>query len=110
MTAEVDLLCPSCEVAPGNPHGELCTLALCAITGRQRYVCGHRRRGCNTVWTGEYPGLAEAIEYGFYAHLVPGRGWQECAADAPDTMPDLNRLYRECQWDRRRQRMVRRTS
>ncbi|MEW2121860.1 hypothetical protein AB0945_43480 [Streptomyces sp. NPDC005474] len=81
MTTDADQLCPSCEVAPGNLHGERCDVALCAVTGRQRSGCGHGGRGCNTVWTGQYPGFAEVVEYGLYARLGPGRGWQKCAAD-----------------------------
>ncbi|GGY13052.1 hypothetical protein GCM10010384_18350 [Streptomyces djakartensis] len=106
MTADADQLCPSCGVAPGNLHEKRCDVARCAATGRQRSGC-HHGDGCNTMWTGQYPGFAEAIEYGYFARLVPGAGWQECAADAPDAIPDLNRLYRDCHWDPRTQRMVR---
>lgn len=104
---DVDQLCPSCAVAPGNLHEKRCDVARCAATGTQRSGCGHRGGSCNTMWTGQYPGFAEAIEYGFFARLIPGQGWQECTADAPDAIPDLNRLYRDCHWDPHTQRMVR---
>ncbi|TQE21613.1 hypothetical protein Sipo8835_37310 [Streptomyces ipomoeae] len=109
MTTDPDRsdLCPDCSVAPGDLHHERCDIARCAASGQQRLGCGHSGVRCNTQWTGQYPGFAEATEYGFFARLVPGEGWQTCAADAPDAMPDLNRLYRECRWDPATQRMIR---
>ena len=92
--------CPDCSVTPGCLHRARCTVARCAGTGRQRTGCGHLGSACNTVWTGHWPGDAECREYGFFIDLGP---------DAPAgalPMPDLNRLYAECDWDPGLQRMV----
>lgn len=59
-------------------------------------------------WTGEWPGEAECRAFGWYAKLVPGRGWRPCSADAPGAMPDLNRLYTDAVWDQRQRRFVKR--
>ncbi|MEV6740091.1 hypothetical protein AB0N14_25355 [Streptomyces sp. NPDC051104] len=77
-----------------------CDVARCAETGLQRLGCGHHGNACNTRWTGHWPGDAECIEYGFLINLGPDR----------EPMPDLNRLYAECDWDPTQQRMVRRTT
>ncbi|MFE9307823.1 hypothetical protein ACFYM5_08985 [Streptomyces sp. NPDC006706] len=42
----------------------------------------------------------ECIEYGFVIDLGPDT----------EPLPDLNRLYAECNWDPAQQRMVRRTT
>jgi hypothetical protein len=57
-------------------------------------------------WTGEWPGEAEAREYGFYCYWN-GR-WTRCSADHPGARPDLTRLIEECRWDSEQQRWVRR--
>ncbi|MCZ1001228.1 hypothetical protein O1M63_29245 [Streptomyces mirabilis] len=90
--------CPDCAVSPGNVHLDGCDVARCAVTGYQRRGCTHTDDKCNTRWTGIWPGDAECIEYGFVIDLGPDE----------DPMPDLNRLYRECDWDPDQQRMVRR--
>lgn len=91
--------CPDCAVSPGELHLDRCDVARCAITGYQRLGCTHYGTACNTRWTGEWPGSAECIEYGFLIDLGPG----------DESMPDLNRLYVECDWDVDQQRMVRRS-
>lgn len=96
--------CPSCYVPVGSLHTDYCSLARCAFTGLQRSGCDHRTDRCRTRWSGRLPGEAECHEYGFYARLGPN-GWESCPADHPDAMPDFNRLYAECRWDMRAQRM-----
>ncbi|WP_449475347.1 YgjP-like metallopeptidase domain-containing protein [Streptomyces abikoensis] len=98
--------CPACSALRNTFHAGYCTSALCARTGRQRRDCGHDGPACNTLWTGERPGLAECTEYGFFCRLTPGQGYEPCNADDPDAEPDFNRLYRECIWDIPTQRMV----
>ncbi len=60
------------------------------------------------LWTGQWPGEAECIEYGFYSRWVDGYGWVGCAADAIGAAPDLNRLHIKCRWDADKQRFVKR--
>jgi len=103
-TQSADGPCPSCYVPVASLHTDLCSLARCAFTGLQRYGCGHRTDRCRTLWTGRLPGEAECHEYGFYARLGSS-GWERCPADHPGAMPDFNRLYAECRWDVRGQRM-----
>jgi len=50
-----------------------------------------------SAWTGEWPGVAECREMGFYCQdgHGPHPRWGSfcpCAADAPGAIPDLNRL------------------
>ncbi|MFH9425199.1 YgjP-like metallopeptidase domain-containing protein [Streptomyces sp. NPDC017529] len=96
--------CPVCSTPPGALHADHCDIARCALTGRQRDTC-HPANVCNTTWTGQYPGIAECTEYGFYYRHGPN-GYEPCNADDPDAHHDLNRLYAECRWDIATQRMV----
>lgn len=57
-------------------------------------------------WSGEFPGCAECREFGWYAKLVPGKGWVRCRPDEPGATEDLNRLHLEAVWDQERQRFV----
>lgn len=75
-----------------------------AMIFRWEMEWGHREQ----PWTGEWPGVAECREYGWYAYLVPGRGWVPCPADHPEAMPDLNRLIMEGRWDADKGRWLRR--
>ncbi|MFJ3169325.1 hypothetical protein ACIPJK_00950 [Streptomyces roseus] len=93
--------CPDCSVLPGQLHRHGCDVARCAETGRQRLGCPHPGASCNTRWSGHWPGDAECWEYGFLIHPGP-----EGEASGLPPMPDLNRLYTECDWDPSRQRMV----
>lgn len=95
--------CPDCGVRPRRLHLHGCDVARCADTGLQRLDCGHSGLRCNTIWTGMWPGDAECHEYGFL--IQPGPD----ASPDLEPLPDINRLYMECDWDRDQQRMVRRT-
>ncbi|MFE3182714.1 YgjP-like metallopeptidase domain-containing protein [Streptomyces violascens] len=96
--------CPDCTTPPGALHADRCDIARCAITGFQRARC-HPGNTCNTVWTGQFPGIPECAEYGFYCRPTPD-GYEPCNADDPGAMHDFNRLYRECRWDLSTQRMT----
>ncbi|MEU5426518.1 YgjP-like metallopeptidase domain-containing protein [Streptomyces olivoreticuli] len=98
--------CRACSAPRNTFHAENCATARCARTGRQRRDCGHEGPDCNTIWTGQHPGHAECTEYGFFYRRTPGQGYEPCNADDPLAEPDLTRLYRECVWDIRTQRLT----
>jgi hypothetical protein len=52
--------------------------------------------------------VAECREFGWFAKLVPGKGWRRCGADEAGAAEDLNRLDTEARWDRGEKRFVRR--
>lgn len=74
------------------------------------------------IWTGEWPGLAECREFGFWTQWIvngkpaelhyraqPGdvvQGWRDCEEGAPLAAEDLNRLSSACNWDRSAKRWV----
>jgi hypothetical protein len=62
------------------------------------------------TWSGEWPGAKECREFGWYAKLIPGRGWVPCSREEPGAMPDLNRLCTEAEWDRQERRFVQRNT
>jgi hypothetical protein len=113
--------CPDCGVTPGTEHKTGCDVAQCLYTGGQRFphelpehivarifgihgsakVSGH---DCGRdVWTGEFPGVADAARLGWYSYFRPeygeGTGWQRCPPDDPSGTPDLNRLFAEAHWN-----------
>lgn len=84
--------CQSCGRSIGARHLEHCDVARCSICGGQRYDCGHTD-GDGGIWTGEWPGKVECREFGLYAILVPGKGWQMAKAGDQGAIEDLNTLY-----------------
>jgi hypothetical protein len=52
----------------------------------------------------------ECEAWGWFARLVPGKGWVRCKKDDRDASPDLNRLDKDARWDRANKKWVRRTS
>ena len=100
--------CPDCNAKPGEKHGNSCDFETCPVCGGQLLSCGHYpNREERLVWTGEHEMHKAAEEFGFYCYEDPnGYGKPEmhyghipCEKDHPGAHPDLNRVYRECQWD-----------
>ncbi len=93
--------CPDCGVPPGSMHQRECDIEQCPNCGRQLLTCSCRdaQRAVRLPWTGHYPGIAECMEFGWYAKLTPGVGWVPCDAEEPGAMEDLNRLAMEAEWD-----------
>ncbi|MFE5717668.1 YgjP-like metallopeptidase domain-containing protein [Streptomyces erythrochromogenes] len=96
--------CPQCDAQPGTLHTNLCGVARCALTGRQRGYC-HPGTTCLTIWSGRWPGTDECEEYGFFYRAVAGRA-EPCNATAEGAEYDYNRLYAECLWHIGQQRMI----
>jgi hypothetical protein len=97
--------CGDCGVKPGELHGPGCDVERCPNCGGQLISCD-----CDPddeiinglvrmPWTGEWPGLAECREYGFWCIRTPS-GLVECDASTPGATEDLNRLGATCRWNR----------
>lgn len=98
--------CRTCTTPTGYAHATWCTVARCLATGLQRATCYADHDHGGDTWAGEFPGWADAREFGWYARPTPS-GWTPCAADAPGAVPDLNRLMTEATWSEQAGRWVR---
>lgn len=63
-------------------------------------------------WTDEWPGVAECREFGFWAVFGPDLkppqiGWVSVPVGTPGATEDLDRLHRECVWDQKKRRWIR---
>ena len=101
--------CPECGALPGQLHLKSCHIEACPECGRQLLSCGCRQpKGKDRIpWAGEWPGEAECREFGWFAKLIPGKGWVSCQALDARASPDLWRLYRDAEWDRTARRFRR---
>ncbi len=114
MSVEPDNIdnCPDCGVDPGQHHSQGCDVARCLVTGHQRLSCGGRDDhvgDCgNNVWTGQWPGVAECIEFGWWTldRTAEGLGFVRCPAGTSGAIADLNRLSVDARWDRATGRWV----
>lgn len=98
----------SCGAAPGELHRDMCDVERCPRCGCQYISCGHETTARRIPWSGEWPGVDQCREWGWYAYLHPGTGWIACAPDREGATEDLNRLYRECRWNATAQKWERR--
>jgi hypothetical protein len=96
--------CPDCAVNPGENHLPGCDVERCPACGGQRLSCDCRTRRKPLPWSGEWPGVVECRQFGWYSFMCPGRGWVRCAKDHPEASEDLNRLYVDARWDAKRGR------
>lgn len=113
VVATIGRPCPDCGVRVGKPHKSGCDVARCVLDGEQRLqheLFGWRGRcedGCAPdTWSGEWPGVQECEEWGWYSIFVPGQGWVIVPEGTPEATADLNRLHRDAQWDRETQKWV----
>jgi hypothetical protein len=113
--------CHDCGATPGEYHKLGCDVERCPRCGRQFLQCiwcgGCAESMPNEPWppplqerrpyTGEWPGVDECQELGFYAKRDLARGgWVPCGPNEPGAQHDLNRLSIEADWDRREQKFV----
>ena len=99
--------CNDCGAAHGHAHEDGCDVARCLFTGMQRLACYGRHDCGRDVWDGCWPGIQEAVEFGWYSYFEPP--WRACGPEHPQGAPDLNRINPlHCEWDRaaRRWRMI----
>ncbi|MBY0527799.1 MAG: hypothetical protein K2R98_30660 [Gemmataceae bacterium] len=108
--------CPDCGVQIGELHRLKCDVEPCPYCGQQLLSCEHFFLGTGAPppdsdripWSGEWPGVAEAREFGWYSRRNPdGPGWVPCQQGEPGASPDLCRLCTEARWDRNQKRWVR---
>jgi hypothetical protein len=101
--------CPDCAAGVGEYHVLGCDVEQCPYCGGQLIFCDCRRKpplDDRLLWSGHWPGVMECREFGWYARMVPGRGWVSCAPNEPGASEDLNRLHVEGGWSRKRNRFV----
>jgi hypothetical protein len=119
--------CHDCGAKPGELHQLGCDVERCPLCGDQAIGCDCFHEMCENdpeiqakfdmllaskggriPWTGEWPGVAECAEFGWYSKFIPGRGWVQCNKDDPEAGPDLNRLAVEAEWDPKKRRYMKR--
>ena len=95
--------CPDCQVEPGQEHVGGCDVERCSICRGQAISCDCEDRDAHdpkkTLWTGEWPGVVECQELGWYAVYCPDLGesrrgsaaWWPCTKDFFGASEDLNR-------------------
>ena len=107
--------CPDCDVAIGEVHEDGCDVEHCPECGQQMLMCGCSIDQDDKIpWSGKWPGEAECEEYGFYSYFDPkdpkadrvNCGHIPCDKDDPRASHDLNRLYKECVWDKQKKKLV----
>lgn len=85
-------------------HVRGCDVEQCAECGNQAISCGcpgDYFQFPRLPWTGQWPGEAECRKFGWFAKLVPGKGWVRCAESDPDSHPDIGRLRTGAYWHAR---------
>jgi hypothetical protein len=101
-------LCPDCFVHPGSLHHYGCDIERCRECGFQLLTCGCTiNEAERLLWTGEWPGLADCRELGFYLKIVTDKEIYECDKDTIGAEEDLNRLARDGVWSKEQGRYVR---
>ena len=101
--------CYDCGVKIGERHLDFCDVERCPCCGGQLLSCdcgGVFENNERIAWGGFWPGSEECKEFGWYAKMVKGKGWVSCHKDEDGASEDLNRLYIDAKWDRKKQRFL----
>ena len=100
-------LCPDCGVHPGRLHKKYCDVERCPNCGGQRLSCNCENSLPHLPWSGEWPGVAECREFGWYAKRIPGiDGYVPCDKNDIGADEDLNRLRIDAIWDKKQKRFI----
>lgn len=82
---------------------------LARVADKVREWLGPDAHDCGEdVWTGEWPGVEDAIRLGFWCTDPARPPMRSCPPDYPGASPDLNRLLIEAEWDREQKQWVKR--
>ena|GEM_PF-3331946 len=109
-----DSPCPDCGVSPGQFHTPGCDVERCSQCGLQAIGCdcAFEADSNRVSWSGEWPGVAECREFGWYSKRNHGGvGYVPCDKEDPEASEDLNRLYEDesVEWSVEKQRWVLKT-
>ena len=88
--------CYDCGIASGMKHKYGCAIEICPLCAEQALSCSCQRNDewvrRRAPWTGEWPGIAECREFGWYVRYVPGQGMVRCDKDDTGATADLARF------------------
>lgn len=100
--------CPDCGVYIGAEHQDGCDVERCPDCGGQMISCDCEDEIVmpRIAWSGEWPGIKECQEFGWYSKMVPKYGWIGCDKEDIGATEDLNRLVIEGKWDREKARFI----
>jgi hypothetical protein len=106
--------CSECGAWPGDYHSLGCDGETCPYCGAPLIHC-LVAGWCDLAvkdtpwppplddripWSGEWPGEAECRFFGWWVQPHGKNGWRRCKEGDRGAMPDYDRLYSECEWDR----------
>lgn len=102
--------CHDCHAKPGDLHDPGCDVERCPVCGGQALSCGcdWPEVGDRIPWSGEWPGVKECRELGWFVVVDPvtAKIGERCGPEHPHAHPDLNRLVIEAKWDARLKKYV----
>ena len=106
------VVCHDCGVQPGCLRHPGCDVERCPNCGHQAISCGctdeEFGKWPRLKWTGEWPGVVECREFGWYAKLIHGQGWVHSDESDSEAEEDLNRLYTDAGWNPEQARWIKR--